>query len=256
MAKSQLLSCVARSSLREKLGIAELPPFYGYDLWNAYDFSWLDPKGKPVSAIAQFLIPSNSKYLIEAESFRFYLNAFQQTAFPGREEVTRILSEHLSECVEAPIMMELALVTEIGACELIRLPGICLDLQDIEIETYTLQPDFLTIKSEKVEETVFTDLFKIISPITGLPEWGSIQISYKGNQITHPGLLKYLISFRQMSDFIENSVEKIFADLYLRCQPEELTVLARFLRREGLDNNPCRSTNPNVPIDSTRCFRQ
>ncbi len=59
-----------------------------------------------------------------------------------------------------------------------------------------------------------------------------------------------------MSDFIENSVEKIFADLYLRCEPEELTVSARFLRREGLDNNPCRYTNPNVPIDSSRCFRQ
>ncbi len=159
MAKSQLLSCVSRSSLREKLGIAALPPFYGYDLWNAYDLSWLDPKGKPVSAIAQFLIPSDSKYLIEPESFRFYLNAFQQTAFP-REEVTRILAEHLSECVEAPVMLELALVTEIGACELVRLPGICLDIQDVEIDTYTIQPEFLTTGPESVEETVFTDLLR------------------------------------------------------------------------------------------------
>lgn len=254
--KPSLLSPVSRNTFRSKLGIQGSPPFYGYDLWNAYEFSWLDKKGQPISAIAQFLIPSHSPNLIEAESFALYLNSFHQASFNHRDEVIQTLTKDLSECVQSPVLLDFALVTEISYCELGRLTGICLDLLDVEVDTYVVKPDLLTNSEELIEETVYSDLFKTNCQRTGQPIWGSLQISYKGHKIVHEQLLKYLISFRQDTDFNENCIERIFIDILYRCKPNELTVTGRFLRRAGMDNNPSRSTDPNIPVDSARCFRQ
>ena len=66
-------------------------------------------------------------------------------------------------------------------------------------------------------------------------------------QIDADGLLKYIVSFRQHQDFHEQCVEKIFVDIMARCQPEELSVYARYMRRGGLDINPYRSTEQSNP---------
>ena len=76
-----LLCPLPRDVFRKKLGIENELPFYGYDLWNAYELSWLNQKGKPISAIAQFLMPCASPNIIEAKSFKLYLNSFHQTKF-------------------------------------------------------------------------------------------------------------------------------------------------------------------------------
>ena len=57
----------------------------------------------------------------------------------------------------------------------------------------------------------------------------------------HRALLKYLISYRNCSGFHEHCVERVFVDLAARCDPEALTVYARYTRRGGLDINPFRS---------------
>jgi 7-cyano-7-deazaguanine reductase len=51
-------------------------------------------------------------------------------------------------------------------------------------------------------------------------------------------------------------VERIFVDVLARCRCEQLTVLARFTRRGGLDINPFR-TNAGVAMpDNVRTARQ
>ena len=79
--------------------------------------------------------------------------------------------------------------------------------------------------------------------ITNQPDWASIYITYRGKKINHGVLLKYLISFRQHSEFHEQCVERIYCDLQKYCRPEELTVFARYTRRGGLDINPFRSSH-------------
>ncbi len=71
-------------------------------------------------------------------------------------------------------------------------------------------------------------------------------IRYTGNKIDHEGLLKYIVSFRNHNEFHEQCVERIFMDIMHRCQPEALTVYARYTRRGGLDINPYRSTRCNL----------
>ena len=42
-----LLFPIARAAKRDEIGIAGAPPFFGADLWTAFELSWLNPRGKP-----------------------------------------------------------------------------------------------------------------------------------------------------------------------------------------------------------------
>ena len=255
--RPDLLFPIARAPFRESLGISSTPPFYGYDLWNSYELSWLNPKGKPISAIAQFVLPCASVNLIEAKSFKLYLNSFHQTRFDSVEEVTAILKQDLGQCAQAPIALEIAPLTTIYSCELGRPEGICLDTLDIEVDQYTVNPALLlSDANEIVTETVYSDLLKSNCLGTGQPDWGSIKITYTGPKIDHAQLLKYIISYRHHHEFNEHCIERIFMDVLQHCQPQDLTVYGNYTRRGGLDTNTCRSTDPQIPIDSTRFFRQ
>jgi 7-cyano-7-deazaguanine reductase len=98
-----------------------------------------------------------------------------------------------------------------------------------------------------VEETLVSDLLRSNCPVTGQPDWGSVQLAYRGAPIDRAGLLRYLVSFRTHSEFHEQCVERIFVDVMARCAPERLSVYARYTRRGGLDINPFRSSEPAAP---------
>ena len=93
-----------------------------------------------------------------------------------------------------------------------------------------------------MEEVLYTDLFRSLCPITAQPDWATVTVCYRGRQISHASLLRYLVSYRQHNDYHENCVERIFMDLMQYCEPQSLTVEANFLRRGGLDINPVRSS--------------
>ena len=59
-----LLEPIARDDQRLALGITgDKLPFKGMDIWRAYEFTWLNSRGKPEVAVADFQIPSKSKNL-------------------------------------------------------------------------------------------------------------------------------------------------------------------------------------------------
>jgi 7-cyano-7-deazaguanine reductase len=65
-----LLFAIPRSQQRENIGIHASLPFHGADIWNAYELSWLNLKGKPVVAMAQVELPCFSPNIIESKSFK------------------------------------------------------------------------------------------------------------------------------------------------------------------------------------------
>ena len=81
-------------------------------------------------------------------------------------------------------------------------------------------------------------------PVTGQPDWASIHIAYTGPRIDRAGLLRYLVSFRDHCEFHEQCVERVFMDIWRRCQPTKLAVYARYTRRGGLDISPLRTSHP------------
>ena len=72
----ELLFPVPRAAKRAELGLGAALPFVGEDVWNAYEVSWLDPRGKPVVAMGEFRVPAASPRLIESKSLKLYLNSF------------------------------------------------------------------------------------------------------------------------------------------------------------------------------------
>lgn len=244
---SDLLFPISRSVARDKIGARAPFPFDGVDLWTGYELSWLNLKGKPEIALADFSFPCASPNIVESKSLKLYLNSFNQSQFASFKEVQSTIAKDLSAATQYPIDVDLYPHEQLNECRLDEFPGLCLDHQDIEIDTYQVDKSFLFCHSTQVNETLYSNLLKSNCLATGQPDWGSVLIRYSGKKIDHEGLLKYIISFRRHSGFAEYCTEQIFYDILHRCAPEQLTVYCRYTRRGGLDINPFRSNFENHP---------
>ncbi|WP_261842083.1 NADPH-dependent 7-cyano-7-deazaguanine reductase QueF [Aliamphritea ceti] len=232
-------------------------PFSGVDIWNAYEVSWLNQKGKPVVRLAEFRIPADSTHIIESKSFKLYLNSFNLTAFAAEADVLQRMQADLSEAAGAEVDVKLLALD--GAGQVSQFRGECIDELDVDITDYEPNADCLVLREgdtdDVVTESLYSHLLKSNCPVTGQPDWASIVIEYTGAPICREGFLKYLVSYREHGDFHEQCVESIFMDIWQQCQPQNLTVYARYLRRGGLDINPYRSSQAVTP-ENLRLSRQ
>lgn len=255
---ASLLQGVPRSLNRDPLGLeADNLPFHGADIWTLYELSWLNANGLPQVAVGQVELDYASLNLVESKSFKLYLNSFNQTRFASWDEVRSTLQRDLSACAQGAVSVTLYRVDELEGQPFARFAGLCIDDQDIAIDNYEFDAALLTdaASGDVVEETLVSHLLKSNCLITHQPDWGSVQIQYRGSQIDREKLLRYLVSFRHHNEFHEQCVERIFTDIQRFCQPESLSVYARYTRRGGLDINPWRSNTDFVPA-SGRLARQ
>jgi len=239
-----LLFPIARSTHRDLLNYQKTLPFMGVDIWNAYELSWLNLKGKPEVAIAQIEIPSNSPNIVESKSLKLYLNSFNNERFSNADEVKKRIIEDLSVCLKSQLNVLLFDPMAWSELKLVEPKGLCLDRLDIEINPQDI-PNSSWLKADfengPIEETLYSNLLKSNCPVTGQPDWATITISYTGPTIDQESLLRYLISYRNHQEFHEHCVEKIFCDIKSECKPIKLLVYARYTRRGGLDINPMRT---------------
>ncbi|MFZ6654155.1 NADPH-dependent 7-cyano-7-deazaguanine reductase QueF [Undibacterium sp. TJN19] len=241
---ASLLFPIPRAGKREEIGLTGSSlPFFGMDIWNAYEVSWLNLRGKPQVAIARITAPADSPNIIESKSFKLYLNSFNQTRLAGNEALISLLQADLSAGFGAAVQVSLTTPDQFDKLAMHELQGQLLDRLDIEVDSYTPNPDLLTASTDEapVEETLISHLLKSNCLVTGQPDWGSVQIHYVGPQINQENLLRYLIGFRDHNEFHEQCVERIFVDIMRQCKPQKLSVYARYTRRGGLDINPWRS---------------
>lgn len=253
-----LLQAVPRSLNRQPLGINEdALPFHGADLWTLYELSWLNSKGLPQVAVGEVSVDADSVNLIESKSFKLYLNSFNQTRFADWGEVRQTLERDLAACAMGKVSVALFRLQEVEGQPIGHLEGTCIDEQDITIDSYTFDSSHLlqATSSAVVQEQLVSHVLKSNCLITSQPDWGSVMISYRGPRIQREALLRYLVSFRLHNEFHEQCVERIFNNILRFCQPESLTVYARYTRRGGLDINPWRSNQLFFPGRS-RLVRQ
>lgn len=280
---ASLLFPIPRAVKREELGLGENPPFFGADMWTVFELSWLNLRGKPQVALAHITVPCESPNIVESKSFKLYLNSFNNTRFADVDAVKARLRADLSEAVwrdvgknvspdaAAPAVGASATATappSIGVTLLLpelfdrepiyELDGLSLDRLDVECTHYTPAPDLLRVVPDEapVSEVLVSNLLKSNCPVTGQPDWASVQISYSGAPIDQEGLLQYLVSFRNHNEFHEQCVERIFMDLWTRCKPVRLAVYARYTRRGGLDINPFRTSYAQALPANVRNARQ
>ncbi len=267
---ASLLFPIARAGKRQEIGVTAQAPFFGADMWTAYELSWLNLRGKPQVALAQVVVPCETLNIIESKSFKLYLNSFNNSRFADATEVLALLRRDLSEAAwrgtvlpataSAPpsVGVKLLLPDMFDREPLQELDGLNLDRLDVECTRYTPAPDLLKADADEapVSEVLTSHLLKSNCLVTGQPDWGSVQISYNGPPIDQEGLLQYLVSFRNHNEFHEQCVERIFMDIWSRCKPAKLAVFARYTRRGGLDINPFRTSYPQALPPAVRTARQ
>lgn len=296
---ASLLFPMPRIDARRTLGLAGLSgeattasvlPFQGFDLWNAYELSWLNAKGLPKVALLRLKVPCTSPNIVESKSFKLYLNSFNQTRFETVHHVFDLLRKDLALALGAEIELELVGADQFANETIAEFVGVDLDKLDVEIDCY--QPDASLLKLQgdtsktavaseqadikaalnasdapdtsaqpkieptSISETVFSRLLKSNCPVTDQPDWACIEIQYTGPAIDHASLLRYIVSYRMHNGFHEHCVEKIFVDILKQCSPTSLSVYARYTRRGGLDINPWRATLDVKPPTLGRSARQ
>jgi len=261
---ASLLFPIPRAVKREELGILGSPIFFGADLWTAFELSWLNLKGKPQVAIAHITVPAESTHIIESKSLKLYFNSFNASRFVDVQAVRDCMRDDLDTAlwhggkILARCGVKIILPEEFDQEPVHELDGLNLDRMDIECTHYQPAPELLKAQQDEapVTETFVSHLLKSNCLVTGQPDWGSVQISYSGDQIDQAGLLHYIVSFRNHNEFHEQCVERIFIDIWTRCKPLKLSVYARYTRRGGLDINPWRTSYPQSPPKNIRTARQ
>lgn len=242
-----LLFAVPRAPQRGEIGIAGALPFTGSDVWTAYEHTWLDPHGKPAIAIATFAVPAASPAIVESKSVKLYLGSFAQSRFADAGAVTGVIARDLRAATGSAVDVALIPPAAFAQQRLAPLAGDSLDELPLATGTYEVDPSSLAAAGAVVTESLCTDLFRSVCPVTGQPDYASIAIGYRGPRIDRAGLLRYLVSYRCHAGFHEHCAERIFVDVMAACRCEALTIHARFTRRGGLDINPFR-TNARLAV--------
>lgn len=261
---------VARATNRAAIGVSDSDlPFKGYDHWRAYELSWLAESGLPQVATANIYVPCQSPNIVESKSMKLYFNSLNQSIFASSEKVRQCIAADLSKAAGADVKVTLhgpdtqVLETSLMPASAVLLDTLGLDTSAVEATNW--QPDVTLLKSAetageegagRVQEQLYSHLFRSNCPITRQPDWGSILIDYSGQAISHLDLLRYIVSYRQHEGFHEHCVEMIFNDLLNTFNLDRLTVSINYLRRGGIEINPVRSTESTDSIKLPRLIRQ
>lgn len=239
---NSLLYPVPRTLAREKMNI-DSSIFSGYDEWNCYELSWLNVKGKPEVRILRIIYPYDSEFLVESKSLKLYLNSYNADRFETEGIVLDLIKKDLKVALKTNIEANLYKTAKEAFSYLEIDEKLLIDNLDVKINKYTPDESLVTsTEADTIQEfELFSNLLKSNCPVTGQPDWGTVQIKYKSRKkIEEESLLKYIVSYRNARDFHEVCCEKIFTDIYRKLAPEKLMVKCYYARRGGIDINPVR----------------
>ena len=246
-----VLQPIQRAVARHSIGLDGPLPFYGADLWRAYEFSWLLPGGKPASATATLRIDCTSPATVESKSLKLYLCSFAQEVFAEAEAVRQTVAADVARVAGQTIDVEVVPTPPATG----ELPGFCLDALPLATADYQPSAALLRPLPTLGQDAVHSHLFRSLCPATGQPDWGSIAIAWRGRLLDRTGLLAYLVSYRCAASFHEDAVERIFMDVQAAAEATQLAVTGCFLRRGGIDINPYRATGSGA-VPNVRLVRQ
>ena len=233
-----VLDPVPRSLGRQSLG-ESAPPFYGVDLWNAHEVSFLLPSGKPVVYHMRICYDADTRFMVESKSLKLFLNAQNSRVYQNVAAFGEFVSDALRQCVAGVVDLRFygpdALLP-------VRTPiGLCVD--DLEFVAGSGIVPVGAALGEKGDFALYSHLLQSHCPVTDQPDWGCVSVVGRGPAKPEPAsFLAYIVSLRGRQAFHESCCEKIFVDLHRALKPGFLEVTCYYTRRGGLDINPRRST--------------
>lgn len=251
-----ILFPIPRAKARRALGLnPSVLPFAGEDAWHAWELSWLGPGGQPNNAVARFILPATSTNLVESKSLKLYLNSLNQTGFESREQLVETVQRDLSAVAEGEVEVEI-LDLDSQSLAVTPMPGTCIDETPLGSVASSPRADLISARAAPGEvQVLHSHAMRSLCPVTAQPDWATVIVWLEGAYVEPQSLLEYVCSFRSHQEYHEQCVERMFMDLRQACGQGEVSVLALYTRRGGLDINPWRSTvsrhSPRL-----RCVRQ
>ena len=254
-----LLFPIERKSARDAIGIGARLPFFGTDIWNAYELSWLNRRGKPQIAVATFFVPAESPNIVESKSFKLYLGSFAQTAFDSIDDVRAAIKRDVSAICGVNVSVQLAGPADFGKLAMEEFDGLSLDRLDLDTDVYSPDPSLLKAVHDEapVDETLFSNSVEIElsgDRAAGLGQRADSLLRRADRSCGFAAVYRFLSGTHRA--FMNNASSGFSWISCRECRPERLAVYARYTRRGGLDINPFR-TNFNLPMpDNARLARQ
>ena len=254
-----LLVAIPREENRKQYNLNnENLPFYGWDVWHAYEFSSMTENGIPVTRLLKLKYSCNSKFLVESKSLKLYLNSFNMTRFGKNiSECLAIckskIEKDLSERLETEVKINFIdnSTEKVQIYENFQNIMQFVNENNLRIEKFKEAPEVLyTEPNNTIKEYYLTfDSLRSNCRVTHQPDFGDLFLYYKSaKHITEESLVKYLSSFRSEYHFHEECCEMIFKRLHdILNKNDKLFVCALYTRRGGIDICPSRWT-PNCEV--------
>ena len=207
---------------------------YGTDIWNVYDFLYLN-NDLPSLKVLEIKIPSTSLFTIESKSMKLYLNGFYNQSFKSDKTVIQQIKKDLEGFLNAKIKLRI-------------------------IKKFNQEPSSINLNNYKNDKTKINTIlkfngFRSICPVTSQPDFANIYI-YCDTPINTVWLINYLISFQNKGHFHEQCIDDIFLEISNKYNCNHLEICGRFQRRGGIDINPIRGTNTKILFLNFREFNQ
>lgn len=247
-----LIIPIPRFENRERYHIlADNLPFYGADVWHAYEFSSMTENCVPVTRMMKIRYNCDNDFIVESKSLKLYLNSFNMSRFGQdvaeclsicKSTIEKDLSQKLQTDVSVNFLGNSAQRTDIFS--VFKNIMDLVDESELKIEKFKEAPELLEVEqlSETKEHYLMFDSLRSNCRVTHQPDFGDAFIYYKSSKhISESSLVKYLTSFRSEYHFHEECCEMIFKRLFdLLGAEAELFVGALYTRRGGIDICPVR----------------
>ena len=247
-----LLVAIPRQINREQYNLdSNNLPFYGWDIWHAYEFSSMTTNGVPVTRLMKIKYNCNNDYLIESKSLKLYLNSFNMTRFGKDTEeclniCKNIIEKDLSNTLKTTVSINF-IDNNTKRIEIFNNFNNLMNYVDeksLKIEKFKEAPELIEVEeTDYIKEYYLCfDSLRSNCRVTHQPDFGDAFIYYKSSKhIKEDSLVKYLSSFRSEYHFHEECCEMIYKRLHdVLNEDNEIFVSALYTRRGGIDICPSR----------------
>ena len=255
----KLLARHPRSINREKYKIEDSSIFSGYDIWHAYEETFLLVNGQPVTFILKIKVPCSSAYIVESKSLKLYLYSFAMERIEGTkrqaiQKYKQIVEKDLSELLECSVVVQVFEQNDYKPVQDYMISSArsldsLINFSQLTFETVGEDPSLLELSEDVFEIHVKSDMLRSKCLITGQPDTGTVFIYMKGQTPTLDSLAKYIFALREEHHFHEEIVECFYKRLIDLFNPSQLLVAALYNRRGGIDICPVRTNHtPLLPL--------
>lgn len=250
-----LLVAVPRFENRQQYNIEENNlPFVGYDIWDAYEVSFMTQNNIPCTYVLKIKYPANNPFIVESKSLKLYLNSFNMTSLKAtinesKDFFIETVKRDLSDLLKTDVSLTLHDTFSASECTMFQGYKNIRDIIDLDTITCTRfneAPDELQFSSDNdcKDLKISFDAVRSNCKITHQPDFADIFIHIKSDKgIDIPSLVRYIVSFRKENHFHEECVEMIYKRLSDKYNPDILMVAALYTRRGGIDICPIRAND-------------